>query len=156
MKRSQKVTSLVLALVLALGLVMPTLAVDAAPTVTAVNGESSVTVGYKETKQSEFEAANLPAGAAVHVFLNGEDQGEAVYLYVNEPTADYTVEAKVLDEGGRELATSGVISVTVKNGPLDRAAAFFKNTVLRAVDGIADVIGSFFVSILYFFDGLIH
>ncbi len=156
MKRTKSFASLVLAFVLALGLVVPAIAVDAAPSVKAVNCASEVTVGYKETRYYEFEAANLPADTAVHVFLNGADQGESTCFYVNRPTEDYTVEAKVLDPNGSELATSGVIRVTVKNGFFDRAFALAKSALRTVADGVADVVGSFFVSILLFFDGLIH
>ena len=158
MKQSNRVIALVLFCVFAFGLAVPAFAVDSVnvPTVTAVNCASEITIGYKETRQFEFEAHDLPAGAAVHVFCSGEDRGETTYIYVTEPTEDYTVEAKVIDRSGGELASSGVIRVTVKNGFFDRAAAFFKRTIRTVADGVADVVGAFFVSILYFFDGLIH
>ena len=80
MKQSNRVIALVLFCVFAFGLAVPAFAVDSVnvPTVTAVNCASEITIGYKETRQFEFEAHDLPAGAAVHVFCSGEDRGETL------------------------------------------------------------------------------
>lgn len=157
MKTGRRLLSLLLSLMLVLGTCAAGLtahASDAAgTTVRVVNSENAVTAGYKENGFFEFEAANLPPDAAVHVFLNGEDRGESVYIYVNDPTEDYTVEAKVLGRDGREIADSGEIRVHVKNGFFDRLGAFFRRTFGTAADAVADFFGAVFMTILVFLNG---
>lgn len=114
-------------------------------TVKVTNCESEITTAYKESRSFDFEAENLPEGAAVHVYCNGEDRGESTSLYISSPTENYTVEAKVIDRDGSVIAESGAIRVHVKNGFFDRLKAFCKETV----DGILDVVTSFFVLILF-------
>ena len=157
MKTNKRLLSLLLSLMLVLGIGAAGLTAHAADagetTVKVVNSGMEVTAGYKEKGYFEFEAANLPPDAAVHVFLNGEDRGESVYIYVGDPTEDYTVEAKVLGSDGREIAESGEIRVHVKNGFFDRLGAFFNRTFGTAADAIADVFGAIFMTILVFFNG---
>ncbi|MBQ7546722.1 MAG: hypothetical protein IJT41_07145 [Clostridia bacterium] len=157
MKTNKRLLSVLLSLMIVLGIGAAGLTAHAADTgettVRVVNSDKEVTVGYKEKGYFEFEAANLPAGAAVHVFLNGEDRGESVYIYVSDPTEDYTVEAKVLGSDGGEIADSGEIRVHVKNGFADRLGAFFNRTFGTAADVIADVFGAIFMTILVFFNG---
>lgn len=154
MKTCKKIGSLLLVLLLVCGFAGMTFTSRAAdagePSVRVTNSESEVIAEYKQTGYFEFRAENLPDGAAVHVFLNGEDRGESTYIYVNHPTEDYTVEAKILDRDGSAIASSGVIRVTVKNGFSDRVRSFFVYTVRSFFDGIADVVASFFVRILFF------
>lgn len=123
------------------------------PSVKVTNCGLDVTAGYMETGYFSFEAENVPDGASVHVFVNEEDQGEKEYIYVEKPTEDYTVEAKILDAQGGTVASSGVIKVTVKNGFFDRLAAFFKRTFGTAADAVADVFSAIYMSILVFFNG---
>ena len=96
-------------------------------TVKAVDTESEITLGYKESKRFAFEPEFIPDGATAHVFYNGEDRGEGTSIEVKEPTDDYTVECKVLDKDGNEIATSGEIKVKVKNSFFDRLKWFFNN-----------------------------
>ena len=108
-------------------------------TVKAVDCESEITTGYKESKQFVFEIENMPEGAAAHVYYNGEDRGEGTSIEVGEPTEDYTVECKVLDADGNEIATSGEIKVTVKNGFFDKIKWFFSNlwaSILKALSAL--------------------
>ena len=119
-------------------------------TVKVVNCGNEVTTGYKETAYFEFEAANMPDGAAIHVFCNGEDRGESTYIYVNDATEDYTVEAKVLDRDGTVLASSGEIKVTVKNGFFDRTKTFLKKTFGTAADAVMDILSAIFMRIWIF------
>ena len=123
---------------------------SAEPTVRVLNSESEVTVGYKETRYYEFEASNLPAGAAVHVFLNGEDHDTSTIIYVTKPTEDYTVEAKIIDADGNVLAVSGEIRVTVKNGFFDRLTAAVKDGARTAGDAVMDILGAIFMRIWIF------
>ncbi|MBQ7541486.1 MAG: hypothetical protein IJT44_04240 [Clostridia bacterium] len=161
MKNCRKTVSLILALLLMLcsasvgGMTVFAAAQDDGQTdevtVKVVNSGLEVTAGYKETMYFEFEAANMPKDASIHVFCNGEDRGESVYIYVKDATEDYTVEAKVLDKDGKVLTTSDVIKVTVKNGFFDRAKAFLKKTFGTAGDAIMDVLGAIFMRIWIFF-----
>lgn len=149
MRKGMRYTAIIMALILALSLPLAAFAADAEPKITATNSGPEVTIGYKENRHYDFEATGLPEGAALHVFVNGEDMGETTYVYVNDPTEDYTVEAKAIGSDGEVLATGGEIKVTVKNGAFDRALAFVKNTFFSFVDGVADLFGSFFVKILF-------
>ena len=96
-------------------------------TVVNIDSESEITLGYKESKRFAFEPEFIPDGATAHVFYNGEDRGEGTSIEVKEPTDDYTVECKVLDKDGNEIATSGEIKVKVKNSFFDRLKWFFNN-----------------------------
>ena len=89
--------------------------------------ENEITLDYKESKRYAFELEFVPEGATAHVFYNGEDRGEGTSIEVKEPTGDYTVECKVLDADGNEIATSGEIKVKVKNSFFDRLRWFFNN-----------------------------
>ena len=96
-------------------------------TVVKTDTESEITTDYKESKRYAFEPEFVPEGATAHVFYNGEDRGEGTSIEVKEPTDDYTVECKVLDAEGNEIATSGEIKAKVKNGFFDRLKWFFNN-----------------------------
>ena len=52
------------------------------------------TTGYKESRTFTAEAKDMPEGAEVHWFVNGEDVGTGSSYTVEEPTEDYTVAAK--------------------------------------------------------------
>ena len=99
----------------------------AGETVVNTDSESEITTDYKESKRYAFEPKFVPEGATAHVFYNGEDRGEGTSIEVKEPTEDYTVECKVLDAEGNEIATSGEIKVKVKNSFFDRLKWFFNN-----------------------------
>ena len=88
---------------------------------------NEITLDYKELKTYNFNVEYMPEGATAHVFYNGEDRGEGTSIEVKEPTGDYTVECKVLDADGNEIATSGEIKVKVKNSFFDRLKWFFNN-----------------------------
>ncbi len=124
-------------------------------TVKLVNGEKEVTVGYKEAKSFEFKAENLPDGAEVHVFLNGEDLRADTYLSVPDPTENYTVQAKVIDKDGKVIASSDLIKVTVKNGILDQIMDFFSSGFGTIGDAIADIFGAIFMRIWIFVHDII-
>ena len=96
-------------------------------TVKAVDTESEITTDYKQSKNFDFETEYMPEGATAHVYYNGEDQGEGTSISVREPTGDYTVECKVLDADGNEIASSGEIKVRVKNSFLDKIRWSFNN-----------------------------
>lgn len=164
MKTCQKIVSLFLSVLLVFGTVAAVgnaavlaYAVDGAASesgetasVKAKGVEGEITIGYLETKYFEFEAENLPEGASVHVFLNGEDQGDRTYFYVNDPTGDYTVEAKVIDQDGQVIAVSGEIRVTVQNGFVDRVKAIAERVSGTLGDVAFDIFSSIFMKIWAF------
>lgn len=108
-------------------------------TVKAVDTESKITTDYKQTKNFKFETENMPEGATAHVYYNGEDQGEGTSISVKEPTDDYTVECKVLDANGKEIASSGKIKVKVKNSFLDKSKWFFNNLPGILTEGFSKI-----------------
>ena len=157
MKTGNKALSLLLAILLVFGTAFTALAVDGGEpegtTIKAADMDGKVVLEYKETKSFYFEAQNVPQGASVHVFRNGEDCGEDTYICVKNPTEDFTVEGKVLDADGNVIAASGEIKVTVKNGILDRVRAFFRDTFGTAADAAGDFLGAIFMKILVFLNG---
>lgn len=163
MKTGKRMISLILSLLLVLamtfvgGMTLPICAIDGSAegqaTVKVTNSEMHVTVGYKQSRSFEFEASGVPDGAAVYVFFNGEKLRADLQVTVSEPTEDYTVEARILDANDETIASSGEIEVTVKNGFLDRIAAFLKNTLGTAADAVADVFGAIFMKILVLLNG---
>ncbi len=157
MKTGKKAVSLILSLVFVLCTIavggVTSYAVDGSSSeakIRAINCDSEITLRYKESKTYEFEAENLPEGAAVHVFCNGEDKGACTYYTVEKPTDDYTVEGKILDRDGTVIAASGEIKVAVQHSFSDRAKDFFKNTFGTFFDAIADIFSAIFMRIWIF------
>ena len=87
--------------------------------------EENTEIGYKEDMIFRASTADMPEGAEIHWFVNGEDVGTGEGLGVEEPTEDYTVQAKMLDKDGNVIAESGTMNVKVRNGFFDRLLAFF-------------------------------
>lgn len=112
----------------------------AGETVVKTDSESEITTDYKESKRFAFEPEFVPEGATAHVFYNGEDRGEGISIEVKEPTDDYTVECKVLDADGNEIATSGEIKVKVKNSFFDRLKWFFNNLLTSILKPFIDAL----------------
>ncbi|MBQ6264965.1 MAG: Ig-like domain repeat protein [Clostridia bacterium] len=99
--------------------------------------------GYKEDKTFTASAENLPEGAEIHWFVNGEDVGTGESYTVEDPTDDYTVQAKVLDKDGNVVKESAVHKVKVKNGFFDRLIAFILNLIEKILGkAIADFLSS--------------
>ena len=83
-----------------------------------------------------FKIENMPEGAAAHIYYNGDDTGEGTSIEVKEPKEDYTVECKVHNADGYEIASSGEIKVKVKNGFFDRLKWFFnyfRTNIFKAI-----------------------
>jgi hypothetical protein len=114
----------------------------AGETVVNTDSESEITTDYKESKRFVFEPEFVPEGATAHVFYNGEDRGEGTSIEVKEPTDDYTVECKVLDAEGNEIASSGEIKVKVKNSFFDRLKWFFNNLLRMVIEALIEGFGS--------------
>ena len=92
-------------------------------------GDVTETTGYKESRTFTAEAKDMPEGAEVHWFVNGEDVGTGSSYTVEEPTEDYTVAAKVIDKDGNVLVETEEQTVKVKNGFFDRLIAFLAELI---------------------------
>ena len=80
---------------------------------------------YHKTLTYTATAAEVPDGAEVHWFLNGEDVGALDELTVARATEDYTVQAKIINiEDGSVLAESEIAEVHVCNCFFIRALVF--------------------------------
>ena len=101
---------------------------------------NEITLDYKESKTYNFNVEYMPEGASAHIFINGEDKGEGTTYEVKEPTDGYTVECKVLDENGNEIATSGEIKAKVKNCFFDRLKWFFNNFMTVILKSFIDAL----------------
>ncbi|MBR4767011.1 MAG: hypothetical protein IK085_09655, partial [Clostridia bacterium] len=89
------------------------------------------------------DTSNLPEGAEIHWFVNGEDVGTGSSYKVEDPTEDYTIQAKVIDKDGNVLAETEEQKVTVKNGFFDRLKAFFIDLIEKILGkAIADLFSS--------------
>ncbi|MBR3439786.1 MAG: hypothetical protein IKH13_09825, partial [Clostridia bacterium] len=99
---------------------------------------NEITLDYKESKNYNFNVEYMPERASAHIFINGEDRGEGMTYEVKEPTDDYTVECKVINENGDEIATSGEIKAKVKNSFFDRLRWFFNNFWANIFKAIID------------------
>lgn len=157
MKNCKTCLSLLLSILLVIGTFsLGAAAVDGAAdkaVVRAVNCGSELTLEYKQTKTFDFEAENLPEGAALHVYHNGKDEGEGATITIEKATGDYTVEAKALAADGSEIASSGEIKVTVKNGLADRVKATLQNGLRTFGDAVADIFSAIYMTILVFLNG---
>ena len=107
------------------------------------NFEEQSEIGYKEDKTFTAKADDLPEGAEIHWFVNGEDVGTGESCTVEDPTDDYTVQAKVIDKNGNVLDESSTAKVKVRNGFFDRLKAFFAELIEKILGkAIADLLSS--------------
>ena len=90
-----------------------------------VNGNRSSVLGYKENQTFTADTADLPEGAEVQWFVNGEEAGTGSEYTVVGPKDDYTVQAKVLDKDGNVLSESSEQNIKVKHGFFDKILFFF-------------------------------
>jgi hypothetical protein len=99
-------------------------------------GEIEDTTGYKEDQTFTVDTSSLPEGAEVHWFVNGEDVGTGESYTVEDPTDDYTIQAKAVDKDGNTLDETQVQAVKVRNGFMDKLKWFFSdfwNNIFKAV-----------------------
>lgn len=160
MKAFKKVLAFVLSAMLVLsaasvgGMALISFAADAGQTTVTATDGNKLTVAYKETRSYYFDAQNVPEGASIHVYQDDEDRGEVVspaYICVQEPTEDFTVEARVLDADGEVIASSGKVEVTVRNGFFDRLADSIKRSFSGSFfDAIGDIFSAIYVRIRQF------
>ena len=107
------------------------------------NYEENSETGYKEDKTFTVKADDLPEGAEIHWFVNGEDVGTGESYTVEDPTDDYNIYAEVIDKDGNTLDTTKVQSVKVRNGFFDRLKAFFAELIEKILGkAIADLLSS--------------
>lgn len=66
----------------------------------------------------------IPARMSIHWFLNGKEAGTGKTFTVEDPTEDYVIEAKLMDENGNVVSQSGEKTVKVKNGVFDKIKWF--------------------------------
>ncbi|MBR4766708.1 MAG: hypothetical protein IK085_08095, partial [Clostridia bacterium] len=105
--------------------------------------EENSETGYKEDKTFTVDTSNLPEGAEIHWFVNGEDVGTGESYTVEDPTDDYNIYAEVIDKDGNTLDTTPVASVKVRNGFFDRLKAFFAELIEKILGkAIADLFSS--------------
>ena len=72
-----------------------------------------------------------------------KNSGTGESCTVEDPTDDYTVQAKVIDKDGNVLDESSVAKVTVKNGFFDRLKAFFSELIEKILGkAIAELLTS--------------
>lgn len=157
MKNIKKIISLIMSLLIACGVLaagtsafaygdaLNAVSEGGETTVKPFNLDADLILDYKATKTFEFEAENVPEGAEIHIYVNGEDKGATDTVTVEDAVENYTVEAKVIDANGKEIASSGVINVTVRNSIVDRA----KSSLNKFSDALLDIVGAFFMTILY-------
>ncbi|MBO4894065.1 MAG: Ig-like domain repeat protein [Clostridia bacterium] len=113
------------------------------PTVSIDDFEPESEIGYKEDVVYRASTDDLPEGAEIHWFVDGEDVGTGEGLKVEDPTEDYTVQAKVIDKDGNVLAESETQKVHVKNGFFDRLKAFFAELIEKILGkAIIDILTS--------------
>ncbi|MBR4766559.1 MAG: InlB B-repeat-containing protein [Clostridia bacterium] len=105
--------------------------------------EENSETGNKEDKTFTVKAEDLPEGAEIHWFVNGEDVGTGESYTVEDPTDDYNIYAEVIDKDGNTLDTTKVQSVKVRNGFFDRLKAFFAELIEKILGkAIADLLTS--------------
>ena len=86
-------------------------------------------IGYREDVAYTADATDLPEGAEIHWFVNGEDVGAGESYTAEDPTDDYTIQAKVIDKDGNVVEESPTAKVKVRNGFFDRLKAFFAELI---------------------------
>lgn len=77
--------------------------------------DEETTLGYKEDHIFTADIQNLPDGAEIRWFVNGQSAGNGDSCTVKRPTDDYTVQAKLIDKDGNVIAESDLVNVNVKN-----------------------------------------
>ena len=105
--------------------------------------EENTEIGYKDDMIFRASTADMPEGAEIHWFVDGEDVGTGEGLGVEDPTESYTVQAKIIDSEGNVLAESVTMNVKVKNGFFDRLKAFFAELIEKILGkAIAELLTS--------------
>lgn len=94
------------------------------------NNPGSKTINYGETLRLTAEAANLPDGAKLYWYVNGDKKGEGTTFEVSPSSGSVEVKVKVVDKNGSNFS-DGEISdsqrVSVNSGFFQKIISFFKN-----------------------------
>lgn len=94
------------------------------------NNPGSRTINYGETLRLTAEAANLPDGAKLYWYVNGDKKGEGTTFEVSPSSGSVEVKVKVVDKNGSDFS-GGEISdsqkVSVNSGFFQKIISFFKN-----------------------------
>ncbi len=80
---------------------------------------------FKTSITFTAETSNVPNGAKVHWFINGEDAGEGERYTAEKAKSSYTVQIKLIATDGTVLAESGVETVEINSSFWARLIAFF-------------------------------
>ncbi|MBQ7595466.1 MAG: Ig-like domain repeat protein [Clostridia bacterium] len=70
---------------------------------------------YKDNVTYEADVNEIPDGAEIHWFVNGEDVGTGESFTVEKPTDDYTIQAKVIGSDGTVFTASETETILVKH-----------------------------------------
>ena len=88
----------------------------AKPSVTIECAKKKACILYHDTVPFTAGISNLPDGAEVRWYVNGEYVGLGNMYAVIRATDNFTIQAKIIDtESGQALAESGVEKVTIRN-----------------------------------------
>lgn len=88
--------------------------------------------GYKTTISFSAVATLPPDGATIHWFVNETDSGTGEAFTVRRAKADYTIQARLIDEDGETvLAESETEWVYIKTGFWAKVLAFLRMLVFR-------------------------
>ncbi len=99
------------------------------PTIKIIGFTSQLKVPYMAQVKFTAEVENPVDGCKICWFINGKQDKNADSEEYSASSAgnDYTVEAKLLDEQGREIASSGIESIKVRKNFFTRLAAYFRS-----------------------------
>ncbi len=99
-------------------------------TVNIKNNPGTKTIKYGEKLRLTAETANLPEGAKLYWYVDGEKKGEGTTFEVSPKSGSVEVTVKVVDKNGNpysEPETSDSQRVAVKAGFFQKIISFFKN-----------------------------
>ena len=103
------------------------------PSVKIVDYKSTRTVWFHRTLTFTADAADVPEGAQIRWYLNGEEVGAGETYTVEYPTDDYTIQAKIVGPDGEVFAESEVETVDVLNCFIVRLIVFLWELILCLV-----------------------
>jgi hypothetical protein len=96
------------------------------PEVGIRNFVNSRTVDYRTTITFTATADNIPEGAALIWYKDGQKSGEGEKFTVKEAKEAFTVQAKIVDENDTVLVASETELVKVKSDFFSKIIAFFR------------------------------
>ena len=106
------------------------------PTV-EIKGEDELNLNYRQSKTFTANANGVPKGGKILWYIDGKKAGEGESFRVENPEKDYTVQARIADKSGKEVAQSETVKVKVSHGFFDKIKAWFRDMLLS-------ILGPFF------------